>query len=85
MKKQKQLNKEIREKHELEQKMLKYPDNCYCYENIGLEPIIDTNDEPIEYSKPIDGFPFPNSKEYSYPIYICKRCGKKYHQSIVYG
>lgn len=56
MSKNKKRNKEIREKHNLEQKIQDNPEWCYCD-----EPDYDINN-PIGRTEPIDGFPFPNSK-----------------------
>ena len=46
---------------------------------MGLEPDVDfEKDEKVGYTEQINGFPYHNSTDYSLPIYICKRCGKKH-------
>jgi hypothetical protein len=79
----KKRNKEIRRKYELKKEIENNPDWCYCSVILGIEEDIDyINDIPIGVTKPIDGFPFPESKGYVQDIYICKRCGKKHTQLI---
>jgi len=81
----KEKNKEIRSKIALEKEIKENPEWCYCEELSELEPDVDfENDEIIGYTDPVDGFPYHNSTGYTLPIYICKRCGKKISQSIVY-
>lgn len=78
-------NRAIRENDALIKSMEENPDCCFCEEILGLESDVDCeNDEKIGYTVPIDGYPHPNSIGYTLPIYICKRCGKKTTQSIVY-
>ena len=78
-------NREIRNNISLSNEIKENPDWCFCPELLGLEPDVDfENDEIIGKTYPIDGFPYHNSTGYTLPIYICKRCGKKISQSIVY-
>lgn len=77
--KNKEKNKSIRKKLELEKEKEKYPDFCFC----DGEPDFDENNI-VGYTDPIDGYPHSNSIGYTLPIYICKKCGNKVTQSIVY-
>lgn len=65
--------------------MIDFPNDCYCFETLGLEPIVDlNNDEIIDYTEPIDGFPYWNSTNFSETIYRCKRCEKNHTIKIAY-
>lgn len=79
-------NKEIRAKYTFQQKMIDYPDWCYCYELLGLDSDVDyQNDSIIETTEPIDGYPFPASVGFTQNIYRCKRCGKKNTLQIAFA
>jgi hypothetical protein len=86
MSKNKKRNKEIRHKIQLAENIKNNPDWCFCYELTGNEPDVDfENDTPIGKTEPIDGYPFPDCRNYVLDIYKCKRCGKKITQSIAFA
>ena len=70
--------KEIIGKFEREKAMRDFPEYCYCD-----EPDYDA-DNSIGQTDPVDGFPHPESKNYTEPIYLCKTCGKKYVLHFAY-
>lgn len=80
---QKKQNKLIRKKYALLKEINENPDWCYCEELLGLEPDIDET-KPIGITEPINGFPHPESKDYTQNIFICKRCEKKATISCAY-
>jgi hypothetical protein len=82
----KKRNKEIRRKHELKLEIKQNPEWCWCEENLGKPADVDYDkDTVIGETEPIDGYPYPASTNYTQPLYLCKRCGKKHALAIAFG
>lgn len=85
MSNRKKKNNEISKRVQLKWDIERNPDWCWCKETLDLDADVDyEKDFAIDETDPIDGYPHPESTNYSLPIFKCKRCGKKHTLPVAY-